>query len=157
MERGIDLIIWAVLFLLLFGGSLIKAFLRWRAEQREEAKKPLLERKRHSFMEELKKTLEGMLTEEGPEIVIEEVPERRRPKRRRVREEAPIPVAKPEERVVQPKRVRLTPLTEPPKPKTLPRKIPLSEILPEDELHRAIVMSEVLGPPRSRRRSHRLF
>lgn len=159
MERGIDLIIWAVLFMLLFGGSLIKAFLKWRAEQRTEAKKPLPERKRHTFMEELRKALEGMMVEgEGPEIVIEEVPQRRRVRRLKVREEPPPPTEPRFEEPAAPKRrVTLTPAAEVPRPKAKPGTVSLSEILPKDELQKAIVMSEVLGPPRSRRRSHRLF
>ncbi|MFQ5862861.1 MAG: hypothetical protein ACE5IC_07030 [Candidatus Brocadiales bacterium] len=156
MERNIDLIIWALLFLLLFGGSIIKAFLRWRVERREEAKKPLTERKRHTFREELKKTLEEMMVkEEGPEIVIEEIPHRKRARRLKVREEPPAPG--PQGPTAPTRRVKLTSLAEPPKPKTRHEKVPLSERLPKDELQKAIVMSEILGPPRSRRRTHRLF
>ncbi len=169
MERGIDLIVWAVLFLLLFGGSLIKAFLRWRVDKREEAKKPVTERKPHTFMKELKKTLEGIMVEKGgPEIITEEEEEEEeeeephRVRIRRVRmeeeEEEPLPSApEPARPVGRIKRARLAPLSEIHEPKERHRKVPLSEILPKDELKKAIIMSEVLGPPRAKRRSYRLF
>lgn len=158
MERDMDPIVWAVLFVLLFGGSLIKAFFRWRAGRREEARKPVTERKRHTFMEELKKVLETMMAEEeGPEIVTEERPPQPiRVKRVKVKEEQPIPAPKPKKPVEQ-KRLGLTPIIDVHEPKVRPRAVSLSERLPKDDLQRAIVMSEILGPPRSRRRSHRLF
>ncbi len=157
MQTGADLIIWAVLFLLLFGGSLIKAFFKWRAWQREDVQKPVAERESHSFFEELKKALKDvMVEEEGPVIVSEE--ESEEPYRFRVRhvetgEEPPEPEGLPEaERGFE--RVHLSEVS---RPKDLRKKVPLSELLPRDDLQRAVVMSEVLGPPRSKRRSHRLF
>ncbi|OHB94661.1 MAG: hypothetical protein A3I59_09185 [Planctomycetes bacterium RIFCSPLOWO2_02_FULL_50_16] len=158
MERSMDLIIWAVLFLLLFGGSLIKAFFRWRTEQREEARKPVTERKRHTFVEELKKALEGMMVgEEGPEIVTEERPPQHiRIKRVKVKEAQPPPAPKPqkpaERRILEP-----LPIIDVHEPKVRHKVVSLPDRLPKDDLQRAIVMSEILGPPRSKRRSHRLF
>ena len=157
MQTGTDLIIWAVLFLLLFGGSLIKAFFKWRAWQREDVQKPVAERESHSFFEELKKALKDvMVEEEGPVIVSEE--EGEEPYRFRVRhvetgEEPPEPEGLPEaERGFE--QVHLGEVS---RPKDLHKKVLLSELLPRDDLQRAVVMSEVLGPPRSKRRSHRLF
>ncbi len=158
MQTGADLIIWAVLFLLLFGGSLIKAFFKWRAWQRKEAQKPVAERERHPFFEELKKSLKDVMVEgEGPVIVSEEGGEE--PYRFRVRrvevggEEPPEPEGLPgAERGFE--RVHLGEIS---RQEDLHKKVPLSEILPKDDLRRAVVMSEVLGPARSKRRSHRLF
>ncbi len=157
MQTGADLIIWAVLFLLLFGGSLVKAFFKWRAWQRKEAQKPAAERERHSFFEELKKALKDvMVEEEGPVIVSEEEgeePYRLRVRRAEVGEGPPGLEGLPEaERGIG--RVHLGEVS---RPKDLHKKVPLSEILPKDDLRRAVVMSEVLGPARSKRRSHRLF
>jgi hypothetical protein len=157
MQTGGDLIIWAVLFLLLFGGSLIKAFFKWRAWQREDVQKPVDERESHSFFEELKKALKDVMVEgEGPVIVSEE--EGEEPYRFRVRhvevgEEPPEPEGLPEAE----RRIRRASLEEVSEPEDLHKKVPLSEILPRDDLQRAVVMSEVLGPPRSKRRTHRLF
>ncbi len=161
MQTGVDLIVWAVLFLLLFGGSLIKAFIKWRASQREEAQKPVDEREPHSFLEELKRSLKDvMVEEEGPVIVSEE--EREEPPRRRIRRfevsEEPQPVAPEPEAFPEAKRgVRRVSLGRISRQEDLHKKVPLSEVLPKDDLQRAVVMSEVLGPPRSKRRSHRLF
>ena len=156
MQTGGDLIIWAVLFLLLFGGSLIKAFFKWRAWQREDVQRPVAERESHSFFEELKKALKDVMVEgEGPVIVSEE--EGEEPYRFRVRhvegEEPPEPEGLPEaER--GPGRVQLGEIS---RQEDLHKEVPLSEVLPRDDLQRAVVMSEVLGPPRSKRRTHRLF
>ena len=157
MQTGVDLIVWAVLFLLLFGGSLIKAFLKWRVSQREETRKPVAEREPHSFLEELKKALKDvMVEEEGPVIVSEE--EREEPRRLRMRRvevsEEPQPVAPEPEAERGVGRVSLGEIS---RQEDLHKKVPLSEVLPRNNLQRAVVMSEVLGPPRSKRRSHRLF
>jgi hypothetical protein len=152
MERkiDIDLIIWLVFFLLLFGGSLAKWLIR-RFSRKEEAtpqEKPL------TFMEEFKKMLEGMVLEGRPEIVI--VGERPPKKRlKHVKAKAPKevpsevkPVLRPTPEQVETKEaIRVV----------RPPGVPLSEILPKDELQRAIVMSEILGPPRAKRRHYRLF
>ncbi|MEE9558697.1 MAG: hypothetical protein V3V94_04340 [Candidatus Brocadiales bacterium] len=157
MQTGGDLIIWAVLFLLLFGGSLIKAFFKWRAWQREEIQKPVAERESHSFFEELKKALKDVMVEgEGPVIVSEEEgeePYRFRIERAEMGEEPPEPEGLPEaERGFE--RVHLGEIS---RQEDLHKKVPLSEVLPRNNLQRAVVMSEVLGPPRSKRRTHRLF
>ena len=81
MERKIDinLIIWLVFLLLLFGGSLIKWLIRRFSKgtalgQNEgEGKEEVTPQERPStLMEEFKKMLEGMVLEERPEIVIVE-------------------------------------------------------------------------------------
>jgi hypothetical protein len=144
------------LFLLLFGGSLIKAFFKWRAWQRGEAQKPVAERERHSFFEELKKALKDVMVEEGGPVIVSEEgeePYRFRTRRIEVGEEPSGPEGLPEaERGIG--RVSLGEIS---RPEDLHKKVPLSEILPKDDLQRAVVMSEVLGPARSKRRSHRLF
>ncbi|MCQ4574002.1 MAG: hypothetical protein NOU37_01975 [Candidatus Brocadiales bacterium] len=156
MERGIDLIIWAVLLLLLFGANLIKTFLKWRAGQRKEARKPVADRERHTFMEELKKTLKKMMPQqEGPEIIVEEAPPEWEEEYVEGEAVPPYPPV-PKSPVKDEGRVTLTPLD------TVlsfreRKKVSLSEMLPKDKLQRAIVMSEILGPPRAKRRTHRLF
>ncbi|MEE9200195.1 MAG: hypothetical protein V3V45_02000 [Candidatus Brocadiales bacterium] len=159
---GGDLTVWAVLFLLLFGGSLIKAIIKWRAHKREEAQKPVTERGQYTFWEELKKSFEDMMAQrEQPEIVIEEEEEEpylERPKRIKVRVTAPPTglAAEAEQPTEDERRVKLTAYAKPP-PGKRHRKLKLSEILPKNELQRAVVMSEILGPPRAKRRTHRLF
>ncbi len=157
---GGDLTIWAILFLLLFGGSLIKAIIKWRAHKREEAQKPVTERKKYTFRKELKKAFEDMMSQqEEPEIIIEEEePHPRRPKRIKVKVVTPPTglEAEAEESIEEEGRVKLTAYAVPP-PKKRRRKLKLSEILPKDDLQRAVVMSEILGPPRAKRRTHRLF
>ncbi|HHT9155047.1 MAG TPA: hypothetical protein ACFYD5_04455 [Candidatus Tripitaka sp. YC43] len=172
MERKIDinLIIWLVFLLLLFGGSLIKWLIRRfskgtalgqkEGEGMEEAipqeGRGTLQRPT-TLMEEFKKMLEGMVLEERPEIVIvEERPTKRRPKhlKMKVPKESP-PVSQP----------ILTGGAGPQPPGvsavhevTLPLpKAPLVKTLPRDELQKAVVLSEILGPPRARRRHYRLF
>jgi len=166
MERKIDinLIIWLVFLLLLFGGSLIKWLIRRFSKgtalgQNEgEGKEEVTPQERPStLMEEFKKMLEGMVLEERPEIVIvEERPTKRRPKhlKMKVPKESP-PVSQP----------ILTGGAGPQPPGvsaaheiTLPLpKAPLVKTLPRDELQKAVVLSEILGPPRARRRHYRLF
>ncbi len=157
---GGDLTVWAILFLLLFGGSLIKAVIKWRAHKREEAQKPVTERKKFTFRGELKKAFEDMMAQQGePEIIIEEEeePHPRRPKRIKVQvTTSPTGLeAEAEESTEEEGRVKLTAYAVPPKKRR--RRLKLSEILPKDDLQRAVVMSEILGPPRAKRRTHRLF
>ncbi len=158
---GGDMTVWAVLFLLLFGGSLIKAIIKWRAHKREEAQKPVTEREQYTFWEELKKSFKDMMAQqEQPEIIIEEEeePYLERPKRIKVRMTVPPTglEAEAEQLAEEEGRVKLTAYAKPP-PEKRRRKLKLSEILPKDELQRAVVMSEILGPPRAKRRTHRLF
>ncbi|MDI6761138.1 MAG: hypothetical protein QMD05_09975 [Candidatus Brocadiaceae bacterium] len=171
MERRIDinLIIWLVFLLLLFGGSLIKWLIRRFSKgavlgQNEgEGKEEAAPQERPStFMEEFKKMLEGMVLEERPEIVIaEERPPKGRQRHRRMKvpKEA-IPASLIPAPVRSPERGREGAKEEPPATHevTLPLpKAPLVKTLPRDELQKAVVLSEILGPPRARRRHHRLF
>lgn len=172
MERRIDinLIIWLVFLLLLFGGSLIKWLIRRfskgttldqnEGEGREEAAP---QERPSTLMEEFKKMLEGMVLEERPEIVIvEERPTKRRPKHLKMKVPkgsppvsqpistegaGPLPTVGP-----QPPGVSATHEVTLPLPKA-----PLVKTLPRDELQKAVVLSEILGPPRARRRHYRLF
>ncbi|MFN3466495.1 MAG: hypothetical protein ACK4WF_02205, partial [Candidatus Brocadiales bacterium] len=152
MERKIDvdLIIWLVFLLLLFGGSLVKWLIhrfgrkKSSPELAEGGEETTPQEKSPTFMEEFKKMLEGMVLEERPEIVIvEERPHKRRPKHLKARvpkETAPVPqpVVKKEELITAPE-------------VTLPMpRAPLVKVLSRDELQRAVVMSEILGPPRAR-------
>ena len=156
MERGMDLIIWAVLLLLLFGANLIKVFLRWRAGQREETRKPVAEREQHTFMGELKKSLEEIMPQqEEPEIIVEEMPPEWEEEYVKVKAALPPPPG-PKVPVKDGGRVTLTPL-EAALSFRERKKVSLSEMLPKDKLQRAIVLSEILGPPRAKRRTHRLF
>jgi hypothetical protein len=167
MERRIDinLIIWLVFLLLLFGGSLIKWLIRRfskgtalgqdEGEGREEAAS---QERPSTLMEEFKKMFEGMVLEERPEIVVveERYPKRRQKHLRRIPKETaptPQPVPKPalgrgegEERLPAVSEVT------PPAPKALS-----SKVLSRNELQKAVVLSEILGPPRARRRHYRLF
>ncbi|HHT9139282.1 MAG TPA: hypothetical protein ACFYEA_01560 [Candidatus Tripitaka californicus] len=178
MERkiDIDLIIWLVFLLLLFGGSLIKWLIRrfskgsvlgqGEGEGKEEAApqegRGTLQRA-PTLMEEFKKMLEGMVLEERPEIVIvEERPTKRRPKhlKMKVPKESP-PVSQPiltGGAGLLPTAVPLPPGVSTAHEVTLPLpKAPLVKTLPRDELQKAVVLSEILGPPRARRRHYRLF
>ena len=98
-----------------------------------------------------------MVGEEGPEIVTEERPPQHiRIKRVKVKEAQPPPAPKPqkpaERRILEP-----LPIIDVHEPKVRHKVVSLPDRLPKDDLQRAIVMSEILGPPRSKRRSHRLF
>lgn len=171
MERRIDinLVIWLVFLLLLFGGSLIKWLIRRFSkgpalgQDEGEGMEEAAPRERPStFMEEFKKMFEGMVLEERPEIVIvEERPPKGRQRHRRMKvpKEA-IPTSLMPAPVRSPERGRERAKEEPPAihEVTLPLpKAPLVKTLPRDELQKAVVLSEILGPPRARRRHYRLF
>lgn len=172
MERkiDIDLIIWLVFLLLLFGGSLIKWLIRRFSkgtalgQDEGEGREEVASRERPStLMEEFKKMFEGMVLEERPEIVIvEERPPkgRQRHRRTKVPKESPpvsqpiltggagpLPTAGPQPPGVSTAHEITLPLP----------KAPLVKTLPRDELQKAVVLSEILGPPRARRRHYRLF
>ena len=171
MERKIDinLIIWLVFLLLLFGGSLIKWLIRrfskgsvlgqGEGEGREEA----APRERPStLMEEFKKMLEGMVLEERPEIVIaEERPPKGRQRHRRTKvpkEAIPTPLMPAPVRSLE--RGREGAKEEPPAIHEVTSPLPgapLVRVLSRNELQKAVVLSEILGPPRARRRHYRLF
>ncbi|HHT9153275.1 MAG TPA: hypothetical protein ACFYEM_07090 [Candidatus Hypogeohydataceae bacterium YC40] len=156
MDRRIDVdvIIWLIVFLLLFGGSLIKWLIHKYGRKREE--EAASQERPPTFMEEFKKMLEGMVLEERPEIIIvEEKPKKKaKPVKIKAPKEAPL-----EAKVLRPAPERREgkeeiPTTVPTAP--LPR-ASLSQALPKDELQKAVIMSEILGPPRAKRRHFRLF
>ncbi len=149
MDRriDIDLIIWLVLFLLLFGGSLIKWLIRrlsWKKEEAAPQEKP------PSLIEEFKKMIEGVVIEEEPELVIVE----ERPPRKRLRKSARVKAVVKETLPV------IKPISkEEEKPPTLqeaPAPTPYTGLTGQ-ELRKAVIMSEILGPPKANRRHHRLF
>ena len=177
MERKIDinLIIWLVFLLLLFGGSLIKWLIRrfskgsvlgqGEGEGREEAApqegRGTLQRA-PTLMEEFKKMLEGMVLEERPEIVIaEERPPKGRQRHRRTKvpkEAIPTPLMPAPVRSLE--RGREGAKEEPPAIHEVTSPLPgapLVRVLSRNELQKAVVLSEILGPPRARRRHYRLF
>ncbi len=164
MERriDIDLIIWLVFLLLLFGGSLVKWLIR-RFGRKESApiggegeRETVTQGKPPTFMEEFKKMLEGVVVEGRPEIVIvEERPTRKRLKRLKVKvpKEITQPVLRPAPELEEGKEEGLpVPEVTVPVPKA-----PLAGVMSRDELQKAVIMSEILGPPRARRRHYRLF
>jgi hypothetical protein len=149
----IDLIIWLVFLLLLFGGTAVK-WLIHRFGRRKEEEATVQERPA-TLMEEFKKMLEGMVLEERPEIVIvEERPQRRRvkPVRGRV---APETIPRKEEKPKIPEVSVPKKEAEPTAPMISAPKASFWQSLPKDELQKAVVLSEILGQPRARRR-HRL-
>lgn len=157
MDRriDIDLIIWLVFLLLLFGGTLIRWIINRFGRRKEEEAAPQGETP--TFMEEFKKLLQGMVLEERPEIVIvEERPHKKRAKPVKVRaprgfppihKEGEKPAA--EGKILAREVATVQEVSAPP--------VSFIQILPKDELQKTIVLSEVLGPPRARRRHYRLF
>ncbi|MDO8137512.1 MAG: hypothetical protein Q6354_07710 [Candidatus Brocadiales bacterium] len=154
MERELDVIIWALLLLLLFLGTIVKWFFKRGIERRREGGEAKGEGP--SLMDELRKVLEGLVVEERPEIIIERERPPRRPRRTRVKEAAPARVPPTPKKEARPALFPEKPL-EAPTAKAPPRPIFPAGALPKNELQRAVILGEVLGPPRARRRHYRLF
>ena len=154
MERELDVIIWALLLLLLFLGTIVKWFVKRGMERRQAGGEAKGEGP--SLMDELRKILEGLVVEERPEIIVERERPPRRPRRMKGKEAVPTRVPPTPKKEVRPALFPEKPPEKLPE-KALPRPILPAGALPQNELQRAVILGEVLGPPRAKRRHYRLF
>ncbi len=160
MNIGMEQVVWAIIFVIFNVITVLKNRARKKTrttiEKTMEVKKKVKERQ-----EGLGKYLEEILGIERPEpepqrITVEE--EKPRPLRKRVK-----PKTKPEEEVVGEfesplmKEFREREKAVIPEKKELYRaKFPWG-IISKEDLRSAIVFAEIIGPPISKRKSHRLF
>ncbi len=164
MNIGMEQLVWAIIFVIFIIITVLKN--RARKKTRTTTRVPLeIKKKVEERQDRLGKYLEEILGIERPEpepelqsqgITIEE--EKPRPLKERV-----TPITKPEEEVVGEfesplmKELREREKAVIPEKKELYRaKFPWG-IISKENLPGAIVFAEILGPPMSKRKSHRLF
>lgn len=149
MDIDIGQLIWAIVILIFIVAGALKNL---RKKQQGTNPIPVPEKKPKSN-DELRRFLEELMgikrheEEPAPAPVILKEP-KKKPRPKIIKEELP---EVPKGRLIHLEGLKTQPAHEAPKPSEKP-------IAPlRNELRRAIILSEILGPPLAKRRTHRLF
>ncbi len=162
MHIGLEQLIWAIVILIFIVASALKN-LRKKRPGAKPIPTPEPSKGRPKSDDDLRRFLEELMgierpkeeppirveTEEAaPPVILKRPKKKPKPEPKIVKEE---PVEVTRSRLVQLEGMKTQPSTEVPKPLERP------VTPPKSELKRAIILSEIIGPPLAKRKTHRLF
>lgn len=155
MKIGFEQLIWAFLIIMFLVLSIIKSMKQQQRAKTAATQKPA-QRRRPRSPDDVERFLEELMgverPREKPPIRYEEEEETARPRRPKpepIVQEAPAEVARGG--LGQLEGFEEYPVPEPPSAEEQPVK------KPKYDLKKAIIFSEIIGPPISKRKTHRLF